>query len=66
MKTLSGTLPTRQADDFLYTVTAKIDHENADGKYEAQVFYVDAQSQAKFVKKAFTDYTATKLANCCS
>ena len=43
--------PTRQADGS-YTVTAKAsDHENADGKYEAQVFYVDAQGQNKFVKK---------------
>ena len=30
---------------------------------EAQVFYVDAQGQNKFVKKAFIDYTATKPAN---
>ena len=52
--------PTRQADGS-YTVTAKAsDHENADGKYEAQVFYVDAQGQNKFVKKAFIDYTAPK------
>ena len=50
--------PSRQADGS-YTVTAKAsDHENADGKYEAQVFYVDAQGQNKFVKKAFIDYTA--------
>ena len=48
--------PTRQADGS-YTVTAKAsDHENADGKYEAQVFCVDAQGQNKFVKKAFIDY----------
>ena len=52
--------PTRQADGS-YTVTAKAsDHENADGQYEAQVFYVDAQGQNKFVKKAFIDYTAPK------
>ena len=52
--------PTRQADGS-YTVTAKAsDHENADGKYEAQIFYVDAQGQNKFVKKAFIDYTAPK------
>ena len=52
--------PTRQADGS-YTVTAKAsDHENADGKYEAQVFYVDANGQNKFVKKAFIDYTAPK------
>ena len=55
--------PTRQADGS-YTVTAKAsDHENADGKYEAQVFYVGAQGQNKFVKKAFIDYTATKPVN---
>ena len=63
MKDIVWYTPTRQADGS-YTVTAKAnDHENADGKYEAQVFYVDAQGQNKFVKKAFTDYTATKLAN---
>ena len=45
----------------LIIVTAKAsDHENADGKYEAQVFYVDAKGQNKFVKKAFIDYTAPK------
>ena len=63
MKDIIWYTPTRQADGS-YTVTAKAsDHENADGKYEAQVFYVDAQGQNKFVKKAFIDYTATKLAN---
>ena len=63
MKDIIWYTPTRQADGS-YTVTAKAsDHENADGKYEAKVFYVDAQGQNKFVKKAFTDYTATKLAN---
>ena len=63
MKDIIWYTPTRQADGS-YTVTAKAsDHENADGKYEAQVFYVDAKGQNKFVKKAFTDYTATKLAN---
>ena len=56
MKDIIWYTPTRQADGS-YTVTAKaIDHENADGKYEAQVFYVDAQGQNKFVKKAFIDY----------
>ena len=63
MKDIIWYTPTRQADGS-YTVTAKAsNHENADGKYEAQVFYVDAQGQNKFVKKAFIDYTATKLAN---
>ena len=60
MKDIIWYTPTRQADGS-YTVTAKASaHENADGKYEAQVFYVDAQGQNKFVKKAFIDYTAPK------
>ena len=60
MKDIVWYTPTRQADGS-YTVTAKAsDHENADGKYEAQVFYVDANGQNKFVKKAFIDYTASK------
>ena len=60
MKDIIWYTPTRQADGS-YTVTAKAsDHENADGKYEAQVFYVDADGQNKFVKKAFIDYTASK------
>jgi len=60
MKDIIWYTPTLQADGS-YTVTAKAsDHENADGKYEAQVFYVDAQGQNKFVKKAFIDYTAPK------
>ena len=60
MKDIVWYTPTRQADGS-YTVTAKAnDHENADGKYEAQVFYVDAQGRNKFVKKAFVDYTAPK------
>ena len=59
MKDIVWYTPTRQSDGS-YTVTAKAsDHENADGKYEAQVFYVDSQGQNKFVKKAFIDYTAT-------
>ena len=61
MKDIVWYTPTRQADGS-YTVTAKAsDHENADGKYEAQVFYADAQGQNKFVKKAIIDYTAPKL-----
>ena len=56
MKDIIWYTPTRQADGS-YTVTAKAsDHGNADGQYEAQVFYVDAQGQNKFVKKAFIDY----------
>ncbi len=43
----------RQADGS-YTVTAKVsDHENAGYKYEAQVFYVDAKGQNKFVKSLY-------------
>ena len=60
MKDIIWYTPSRQADGS-YTVTAKAsDHENADGKYEAQVFYVDANGQNKFVKKALIDYTAPK------
>ena len=56
MKDIIWYTPNRQADGS-YTVTAKAsDHENADGEYEAQVFYVDAKGQNKFVKKAFIDY----------
>ena len=56
MKDIVWYTPTRQADGS-YTVTAKAsDHENADGNYEAQIFYVDAQGQNKFVKKAFIDF----------
>ena len=59
MKDIIWYTPNR--DRWFYTVTAKAsDHENADGKYEAQVFYVDAKGQNKFVKKAFIDYTAPK------
>ncbi len=43
---------------FLCRNSKASDHENADGKYEAQVFYVDANGQKQFVKKAFIDYTA--------
>ncbi|MFS9268687.1 GBS Bsp-like repeat-containing protein, partial [Streptococcus parasanguinis] len=56
MKDIIWYTPTRQADGS-YSVTAKAsDHENADGQYEAQVFYVDAKGQNKFVKKAFIDF----------
>ena len=47
--------PTRQADGS-YTVTVKAsDHENANGRYEAQVFYIDARGQKRFVQKAFVE-----------
>ena len=56
MKDIIWYTPTRQVDGS-YTVTAKAsDHENADSQYEAQVFYVDAKGQNKFVKKAFIDF----------
>ena len=56
MKDIVWYSPSRQTDGS-YTVTAKAsDHENADGQYEAQVFYVDAKGQNKFVKKAFIDF----------
>ena len=56
MKDIIWYTPTRQVDGS-YTVTAKAsDHENADGQYEAQVFYVDAKGQNKFVKKDFIDF----------
>ena len=49
--------PTRQADGS-YTVTVKAsDHENANGRYEAQVFYIDAKGQKRFVQKTFSDYS---------
>ena len=55
MKDIVWYSPTRQSDGS-YSVTAKVDdHENASGKYEAQVFYVDHQGRNTFVKKAFVD-----------
>ena len=55
MKDIVWYSPSRQADGS-YTVTAKAsDHENASGKYEAQVFYVDHQGRNTFVKKAFVE-----------
>ena len=55
MKDIVWYSPTRQSDGS-YTVTAKVsDHENANGKYEAQVFYVDQQGRNTFVKKAIVD-----------
>ncbi|WP_342989295.1 GBS Bsp-like repeat-containing protein, partial [Streptococcus parasanguinis] len=32
------------------------DHENVDGRYEAQIFYYDAQGQRQFVQKSFAEY----------
>ncbi|WP_270308962.1 GBS Bsp-like repeat-containing protein [Streptococcus koreensis] len=55
MKDIVWYSPSRQTDGS-YTVTANVsDHENASGKYEAQVFYVDQQGRNTFVKKAFVD-----------
>ncbi|AGY39022.1 hypothetical protein N597_08640 [Streptococcus ilei] len=55
MKDIVWYSPSRQADGS-YTVTANVsDHENASGKYEAQLFYVDQQGRNTFVKKAFVD-----------
>ena len=55
MKDIVWYSPSRQTDGS-YTVTANVnDHENASGKYEAQVFYVDYQGRNTFVKKAFVD-----------
>ena len=55
MKDIVWYSPTRQSDGS-YSVTAKVgDHENASGKYEAQLFYVDQQGRNTFVKKAFVD-----------
>ena len=56
MKDIVWYSPSRQTDGS-YTVTANAnDHENASGKYEAQVFYVDQQGRNTFVKKAFVDH----------
>ena len=56
MKDIVWYRPSRQADGS-YTVTAKAsDHENANGQYEAQLFYVDRKGQNTFVKKTFVQY----------
>ena len=43
----------------LHCVTVKAsDHENANGRYEAQVFYIDAKGQKNVLfKKAFSDHS---------
>ena len=48
--------PVRQSDGSYKVVAKAIDHENVDGRYEAQIFYYDAQGQRKFVQKAFAEY----------
>ena len=56
MKDIVWYSPSRQTDGS-YTVTANVsDHENASGKYEAQLFYVDHKGQNAFVKKTFVQY----------
>ena len=48
--------PVRQSDGSYKVVAKAIDHENVDGRYEAQIFYYDAQGQRQFVQKAFAEY----------
>ena len=52
--------PVRQSDGSYKVVAKAIDHENVDGRYEAQIFYYDAQGQRKFVQKAFAEYSTSK------
>ena len=52
--------PVRQSDGSYKVVAKAIDHENVDGRYEAQIFYYDAQGQRKFVQKSFAEYSTRK------
>ena len=52
--------PVRQSDGSYKVVAKASDHENVDGRYEAQIFYYDAQGQRKFVQKAFAEYSTGK------
>ena len=52
--------PVRQSDGSYKVVAKAIDHENVDGRYEAQIFYYDAQGQRKFVQKSFAEYSTGK------
>ena len=52
--------PVRQSDGSYKVVAKAIDHENVDGRYEAQIFYYDAQGQRQFVQKAFAEYSTGK------
>ena len=52
--------PVRQLDGSYKVVAKAIDHENVDGRYEAQIFYYDAQGQRQFVQKAFAEYSTGK------
>ena len=53
--------PVRQSDGSYKVVAKASDHENVDGRYEAQIFYYDAQGQRQFVQKAFAEYSTGKL-----
>ena len=48
--------PVRQSDGSYKVVAKASNHENVDGRYEAQIFYYDAQGQRQFVQKAFAEY----------
>ena len=52
--------PVRQSDGSYKVVAKASDHENVDGRYEAQIFYYDAQGQRKFVQKSFAEYSTGK------
>ena len=53
--------PVRQSDGSYKVVAKASDHENVDGRYEAQIFYYDAQGQRQFVQKAFAEYKKEQL-----
>ena len=58
---ISSGIPQFRQSDGSYKVVAKAsDHENVDGRYEAQIFYYDAQGQRKFVQKSFAEYSTGK------
>ena len=48
--------PVRQSDGSYKVIAKASDHENVDGRYEAQIFYYDAQGQRQFVQKSFAEY----------
>ena len=50
-KISTGTNLTRRLWWLIYCKYKASDHENADGQYEAQVFYVDAKGQNKFARR---------------
>ena len=56
MKDIVWYTPTQQQDGS-YSVTVKAsDHENIDGTYEAQLFYLDAKGNKEFVTKSMVEY----------